>query len=353
MAIKYFTAEPELNINAPAPSETTSLTIAYETHGSPDQPAVLMPTCFGGTLEDTFPFLRTPPPPAGGGAGPDGTEQPPAVLASYFVITCGLLGGGESSSPSNTHPSLRGAAFPETTYEDNIRLQYALCRALGVQSLAAYIGYSMGGQQAYHMATLYPDFVQRAVVVAGSARTSWHNWNFLEGPKAALTSAVDWHDGHYTQPVVEGVRAYDRVCSTWALSPAWYRARTWEALGYGSLQEYLEANWNGGQDAHDLLHMTNTWQKGDISLYGSGTSEEKGDLSLPAALAGIQAKVLLMPGRTDCYFPPEDSEEEVKHLRHGEVRVIESIWGHFAGGGHSTAEDRAFISREVARWLAN
>lgn len=335
MTTKYFTAEPQLDLNAAEPSQSTALTIAYRTYGSPDQPAVMMPTCYLGTLDDTLPFLWTP--------GADGKAP---VLSSYFVITCGLLGGGESSSPSNAHPSLRGAAFPETTYEDNTRRQHALCRALGVEKLAAYIGFSMGGQQAYHMATLYPRFVERAVVIASSARTSWHNWCFLEGPRTALVSSADWHGGHYgAQPVVEGTRAFSRVYATWALSPPWFRARTWETRGYATLHEYLAAYWDGGQDAHDLLCMLRTWQRGDISLHGP----RGGDL--PAALASIEARVLVMPVRTDCYFVLEDSEEEVKHLRHGELRVIESVWGHLAGGGAGTEEDNQFIIKEVSRWL--
>lgn len=337
MMTRYFTAEPQLNTNAAAPSENTALTIAYQTAGSPDQPAVLMPTCFGGSLNGTISFLRSSP----------RENDSPSVLSSHFVIVCGLLGGSESSSPSNAPPSLHGASFPQTTYEDNIHLQYALCQALGVTKLAAYIGFSMGGQQAYHMATIYPDFVERAIVLASSARTSWHNWNFLEGPKAALTSSVDWQDGKYTRPVERGTRAFDRVYSTWALSPQWYRERSWEKLGYNSLSEYLDADWNGGADAHDLLRMLDTWQMGDISLHGP----KKGNL--PAALASIKAKVLVMPSRTDCYFPPEDSIEEVKHLKQGELSVIESIWGHMAGGGGGTPEDNAFICKEVARWLAN
>lgn len=336
MATKYFTAEPQLNLNAAGPSQNTSLTLAYRTYGSPDQPAVMMPTCYNGTLDGTLTFLWT--------AGADGK---PPVLTSHFVIICGLLGGSESSSPSNAHSSMRGAAFPETTYADNIRLQYALCQALGVRKIAAYIGFSMGGQQAYHMATMYPDFVERAVVIASSARTSWHNWSFLEGPKAALVNSADWNGGLYTEPVAKGTRAFSRVYSTWALSPQWYREHSWEKLGHKTLEDYLEANWSGGQDAHDLLCMLHTWQKGDISLYGP----EKGDL--PVALRSIKAKVLLMPGRTDCYFPPEDSEEEVKHLRQGELRVIESIWGHVAGGGSGTEDDNHFIINEVSRWLQN
>lgn len=358
MTTKYFTAEPEVNINASPPSANTSLTLAYRTYGSPDQPAVLMPTCYNGTLDGTLTFLWTP--------GDDG--QPP-VLASYFVILCGLLGGSESSSPSNAPPSMRGAAFPETTYEDNVRRQYALCRALGVQQLAAYIGFSMGGQQAYHMAALYPDFVARAVVLASSARTSWHNWSFLEGPKAALVASVDWQGGEYREPVVVGTRAFARVYSTWALSPAWFRGRCWRERGFESVEAYLEGMWSGsGKDAWDLLCMLRTWQRGDIgvAVYGKGKGdgdrgkEEEGkekeedeeEDRLPAALAGIKAKVLVMPSRTDCYFPPEDSEEEVRHLRRGELSVIESVWGHLAGGGGGTAEDNAFIIGEVRRWLA-
>lgn len=335
MATRYFTAEPQLNINAAVPSQNTSLTLAYRTYGSPEQPAVMMPTCYNGTLDGTLTFLWNP--------GPDGK---PPVLASHFIIICGLLGGSESSSPSNAHSSMSGAAFPEVTYEDNIRLQYALCRALGVEKLAAYIGFSMGGQQAYHIATMYPDFVERAVVIASSARTSWHNWSFLEGPKAAIVNSADWHDGHYTQPVVKGTRAFSRVYSTWALSQQWYREHSWEKLGYNTLEEYLEGNWSGGQDANNLLCMLHTWQKGDISLHGP----RKGDL--PAALGSIKAKVLVMPGRTDCYFPPEDAEEEVKHLKLGELSVIESIWGHIAGGGGGPEDDNQFIIKEVSRWLA-
>lgn len=334
MATKYFTAEPEVSLNAAAPSENSSLTLAYRTYGSPHQPAVMMPTCYNGTLDGTLTFLWS--------AGDDGK---PPVLASYFVIICGLLGGSESSSPSNAHPSIKGAAFPETTYEDNIRLQHALCQALGVKKLAAYIGFSMGGQQAYHMATIYPDFVERAVVIASSARTSWHNWSFLEGPKAALVNSVDWHDGKYTEPVVKGTRAFSRVYSTWALSQAWYRERCWEQRGFKSLQDYLEEVWSGGQDAHNLLCMLHTWQKGDISLHGP----TKGDL--PAALASIKAKVLVMPSRTDCYFPPEDSEEEIKYLKNGKLSIIESIWGHVAGGGGGTEKDNAFIIKEIQQWL--
>ncbi|KAJ9144083.1 Alpha/beta hydrolase fold-1 [Pleurostoma richardsiae] len=333
---RYFTADTP-DLDAASPDNNTSLTLAYRTYGSPDRPAVLIPSCYGGKLDTTLTFLYK------------SEEGTPPVLLDYYVAVCGLLGGSESSSPSTAHPAHRGKNFLKASYEDNIRLQYDLCRALGIKRLAAYIGFSMGGQQAYHMAMLYPAFVERIVVLAGSARTSRHNWSFLEGPKAALVNSVDWHGGDYTEPVVRGTRAFARVYSTWALSQAWFRHKCWETLGFSTLEEYLTKNWEdrlGAWDAHDLLCMVQTWQRGDISLFGP----EKGDL--PKALASIKAKALIMPSRTDMYFPPEDSEEEVKHLRFGQLRVIESVWGHLAGGGGGAREDNEFIKAEVKSFLS-
>lgn len=334
---KYFVAEPHANTTANDPSSTTSFTLAYRTIGTATLPAVLMPTCFGGRLRNTFPWLYSTD---------DGS---PSVLANHFVIVVGMLAGSESSSPSNAHPSMRGPNFPKVTIEDNIHLQYALCRALGVTRLAAYIGNSMGALQGYHMGVMYPDFVERIVALTGAARASWHNISFLEGPKAALVSSVDFCDGDYTKPATRGTRAFGRVYSTWALSSAWFREKNWETLGFRSLWDYLEQRWEnsmGKWDAHDLLCKVQMWQRADVSAYGP----VEGDFA--QALGSIKAKVLVMPSRTDLYFPPEDSMEEVRHLKHGELRIIETVWGHVTGGGGGSKEDKDFIKASISEWLA-
>ncbi|OJD32456.1 homoserine acetyltransferase [Diplodia corticola] len=339
---KYFVNDPHPNANAANPSTTSSLTLAYRTYGEPGRPAVLMPTCYSGKLDTTLSWLWSAEANNGG----------PPLLRDHFVIVCGLLGGSESSSPSNAPSALRGKHFPAVTYEDNVRLQHALCHSLGVTKLALYIGFSMGGQQAYHMAALYPDFVERIAVLCSSARTSSHNWCFLEGPRAALEESIDFDNGDYVEPPLRGLRAFARCYATWALSSAWFRQRGWETLGFASVDEYLRVAWEErikAWDAHDLLALMQTWQRGDISQFNAKGKE--GDL--PTTLASIKAKVLLMPCRTDLYFPPEDSEEECKHLQSAELKVIESVWGHLAGGGGGTKEDKAFIQSNVERLLAS
>jgi homoserine acetyltransferase len=341
---QYFTKEITLSTHS-EPSRSKFLAkLAYWIIGSSTNPAILLPSCYGGTLASTSPWLYSLD---SGGIGTE-TDDAPISSSKFFIIVTSLLGGGESSSPSNTAAPYDGPRFPRLTYEDNIRLQHALCtEVLGVTQLFAYIGFSMGGQQAYHMAALMPDFVQHAVCIAGSAQTSAHNWSFLEGPRHALITAHDFHHGEYKTAAKAGVRAFERVYSTWALSQEWFRQRCWETLGYSSLPEYLEAEWSGGDsDANDLLSLLWTWQQSDIGLY---YPEDGGHLS--KTLARIKAKMLVMPSRTDMYFPPEDNEEEVRHLRSGTFSCIESIWGHIAGGGGGTKEDTDFIKREVKRFL--
>lgn len=196
------------------------------------------------------------------------------------------------------------------------------------------------------MTVMYPGFVQYMVGLATSARTSWHNWSFLEGPRHALTTAHDFHGGHYTKPAVDGVKAFKRVYATWALSQAWFRHECWKELGFTTLEEYLHANWTGGHDANDLLAMLWTWQHGDITKLHP---EDEGDLS--KTLGRIKAKCLIFPSRTDLYFPPEDNEEEVKFLPNGQFACVESIWGHFACGGLGTKDDDERIKAEIRDFM--
>lgn len=92
--------------------------------------------------------------------------------------------------------------------------------------------------------------------------------------------------------------------------------------------------------------MLRTWQLGDVSA----SSKFNGDL--PAALRSIKAKALIMPGKTDLYFPPEDSEFEVANMSPGvgTYLPIPSIWGHWAGAG-GNKEDTKFLDEAIAKFL--
>ena len=61
--------------------------------------------------------------------------------------------------------------------------------------------------------------VQRILPVCGSAKTSHHNFVFLEGVKAALTADDAWANGWYDKPPTKGLRAMGRVYTLVGPSP--------------------------------------------------------------------------------------------------------------------------------------
>ena len=268
----------------------------------------------------------------------------------YFVVIINKFGNGLSSSPSNTPPPFDRSRYPHFTMTDNVRVQQRLLREVfGVERVKLVYGFSMGAQQAFHWAALFPSRVERIAAICGSAKTSPHNVVFLEGVKAALTADPAWQDGWFDTPPTRGFQAMGRVYAGWGLSQAFYREEEWRKLGFSSLEDFLVGSWEANfrrRNANDLLAMLWMWQHADISaneLY-------HGDLR--KALGAITADALVMPCETDLYFTVEDNRREVAHMPRAELRPIPSIWGHRAGNPAQNPADAKFIDDAVRELLA-
>jgi homoserine O-acetyltransferase len=257
----------------------------------------------------------------------------------YFIVIPNMFTNGLSTSPSN-YDSSQWGDFPQVTAYDNVTQQRRLMNELfGVERVKMVYGWSMGAQQAYHWAALFGASVERIVVNCGSAKTAPHNFVFLEGVRSSLQAA---------RTEEEAKRAMGRIYAGWALSQTFYRRELWRGLGFSSLEDFLVRSWEAGfvrRDMHDLLAQLWTWQNADISandLY-------RGDLQM--ALAGIKAKVLLMPSATDLYFQTDDNRAELPHLKDAHLVEIPSIWGHRAGNPRDNAEDATFVDAQVTALL--
>lgn len=276
--------------------------------------------------------------------------EPGRILnpSEWFIVIPNMFTNGLSTSPSNLAPPFGPDRSPVFTHWDNVHAQRRLlAEVFGIEKLALAYGWSMGAQQALHWGAVFPDRVEGICAVCGSAKTSIHNRVFLEGVRATLTADPNWRGDHFAAHPVRGLRAMGRVYAGWAVSQAFYRERLYEGAGYTSLEDFLVRSWEGNflrRDAHDLLAGLETWMQSDISdnpLY-------EGDLD--RALASIRARAIIMPGRTDLYFTPEDSALETERMPNAELRPIESIWGHRAGNPLFNPEDEAAI-REAVREL--
>ncbi|MDQ3272973.1 MAG: homoserine O-acetyltransferase, partial [Pseudomonadota bacterium] len=69
--------------------------------------------------------------------------------------------------------------------------------ALGIQTLAAVMGGSLGGMQALSWTLQYPDRVRHAVVVASAPNLTAENIAFNEVARRAIVTDPDFHGGHF------------------------------------------------------------------------------------------------------------------------------------------------------------
>jgi homoserine O-acetyltransferase len=308
--------------------------LSWKTHGTLSAArdnVVLYPTSYSARHPDLEWLIK-----------PDGVLDP----TRWFIVIPDMFANGLSSSPSN-HPDWPGLV----TAWDNVHAQRRLlAERWGIERLHCVYGWSMGAQQAYHWAALFPDRVARAVINCGSARTATHNRVFLKGLMAVLEAAPEYMGaGRFAEEPAAAMRAFGRIYAGWGLSQDFYRAGLHEtALRAPDLDTFLRTDWEerfARRPAADLYAQLQTWDAGDIaSDTGYG-----GDLA--KALAAIEARVLLMPGKTDLYFRVADNAAELDHLRDAELRPIPSIWGHRAGNPSANPVDAAFLKDVVRGWL--
>lgn len=320
--------------------------IAYKTFGESTLPAILYPSWYSGAIEDNEWLV-----------GEDKALNP----KQYFIIITALFGNGQSISPSNSDIN----PFPNVTFYDNVKAQHQLLtRKLNVTHLRMVTGWSMGAGQSFQWATQFPDFMDIAVPFCGSAKTSIHNQVFLEGVKSALLAAKGISSAGSTfgatsktprkwteEEKTVGLKAFGRGYAGWGFSQTFYREKLHEKeYGAKDLEDFMTSFWETwalSKDPENLLVMLHTWQAGDVSL------QEPYNGDFEKAMAAIKAKTLVLPSKTDLYFPPEDSEYEVKCMKPGVgvLDVYPSIWGHWAGGPPGNMEDVKWLDERLEKLL--
>ncbi|RXK39320.1 homoserine O-acetyltransferase [Tremella mesenterica] len=130
--------------------------------------------------------------------GPDRAFDP-----TRFFIFCGNVIGspyGTISSvtlnPETNRPY--GPEMPGSSVKDDVRLHYIILRRLGVESIAAVVGGSMGGMTTleYPLNTP-PGFVKAIIPLATSARHSAWCISWGEAQRQSIYSDPEYKDGYY------------------------------------------------------------------------------------------------------------------------------------------------------------
>ena len=119
----------------------------------------------------------------------------------YFIIATNVVGGCMGSTgPASVNPATGepyALSFPVITIADMVRAQAMLIEALGIETLFAVVGGSMGGMQVLQWAADYPEKLFSAICIAAAARHSAQNIAFHEVGRQAIMADPDWRGGAY------------------------------------------------------------------------------------------------------------------------------------------------------------
>jgi homoserine O-acetyltransferase/O-succinyltransferase len=252
----------------------------------------------------------------------------PVDTNRFFVIGVNNLGSCfGSTGPMHKNPDsgeVYGADFPVVTVEDWVNAQARLLDALGIQTLAAVMGGSLGGMQALSWALQYPERVKHAVVVASAPNLNAENIAFNEVARRAIATDPDFHGGHfYKHGVVpkRGLRIARMIGHITYLSDDVMNEKFGRLLRDGvdlkystqdvefQIESYLR--YQGDKfaeyfDANTYLLITRALDYFDPAKKFGG--------NLSAALADATAKFLLVSFTTDWRFSPARSREIVRAL---------------------------------------
>ncbi len=291
--------------------------LAVATHGTLNAAkdnTILVPTWYSGTskiMEQVY-------------IGPGRALDP----TRYFIVVVNQIGNGLSTSPHNAGGAQSGPQFPKVRIGDDVRAQHRLLTGhFGIRTLALVVGGSMGAQQTYEWAVRYPEMVQRAAPIAGTARNTEHDFLFTETLAEAITTDPGFRGGAYSSSadVAAGLKRHAKLWTVMGWSTGFFRANRHRALGFDSMQAFVDNFMTGyfaPMDPNDLLAMAWKWQRGDVSRHTGG--------DLAAALGRIKAKTFVMPISHDMFFPAEDCRAEQQLIPGSELRPITSIDGHLA-----------------------
>jgi len=117
--------------------------------------------------------------------------------------------------------------------------QRLLAEVFGIERVALVYGFSMGAQQAFHWAALFPTGSSGIAPICGSAKISADNFVFLKGVKAALTADPVWQDGGFATPADARLPGDGPGLCGWGLSQAFDREEIWRKIGFSSLEDFL------------------------------------------------------------------------------------------------------------------
>ncbi|HET6472242.1 MAG TPA: homoserine O-acetyltransferase [Pseudomonadales bacterium] len=318
--------------------------IAYETWGQQSRDRDNAVLIFTG-LSPSAHVASSPEDPTAGWwedmVGPD----KPIDTNRYFVICVNSLGSCfGSTGPASINPDTGRPyrlTFPVLCVEDIARAGAEVVRSLGIESLYATVGASMGGMTALAFCMLHPHLSRGLVSISSASRSLPFAIALRSLQREIIRKDPAWNDGHYAagEGPITGMRLARKLGMITYRSAAEWEMRfgreraTDEVSNHGpfridfEIESYLDAHANkfiGAFDANCYLYLSRAMDLFDAADHGG---------SVAGGMSRVQLdRALIIGVESDFLFPPHQQRELAECLKSivpdTEYRALPSIQGH-------------------------
>jgi homoserine O-acetyltransferase len=261
-----------------------------------------------------------------------GSSGPSSINTAAAAAAAAVVGDGREASwgekeekgGGDTQPRY-GMTFPLLTISDMVRTQFLLLDHLGIHSLHAAVGSSMGGMLSLASAAMYPDRVRSLVSISSGCRSHPTAIALRYMQRRILMADPHWNAGDYyagPHPVVGLKHARELATISYRSGPEWEErfgkrmapkvpgSRRVSFLPDFLIETYLDHQgnqWCGTYDPNSLLYISKAMDLFDMVqteiFPGCG---EIGQVQCPALIMGVQSDIL---------FPIQQQREVVDLLK--------------------------------------
>ncbi|OFY66284.1 MAG: homoserine O-acetyltransferase [Bacteroidetes bacterium RBG_13_43_22] len=247
----------------------------------------------------------------------------------HFIVCANVLGscygttGPASVNPETGKPWLN--SFPLITVRDHVNVHEILRNHLGIKRIHTIIGASIGGYQALEYSIMFPELVERLILLASGARQTPWALAFSESMRLAMQA-----DQTFTSGDPEGGKSGLKAARSMALIS--YRTmdaynKTQQEEDDDKLTSFKAASYQAYQ-GEKLVKRFNPYSYWCLTCLSDTHNIGRGRGGIINALKRIKAKVVCVGIRSDLLFPTDDQKFITANTGNAEYIEIDSFYGH-------------------------
>jgi homoserine O-acetyltransferase len=247
----------------------------------------------------------------------------------YFIVCANVLGSCYGTTgPASVNPGTGKqwlGDFPLITVRDLINVHEILRNHLGIKKIHTIIGASIGGYQALEYTIMFPELIERLIVLASGTRQTPWALAFSESMRLAMQA-----DQTFTSNDPEGGKKGLKAARSIALIS--YRT----AAAYNQTQKedddekltsFRACSYQAYQ-GDKLVKRFNPYSYWCLTCLSDTHNIGRGRGGVINALKTIKAQVLCVGIKSDLLFPTDEQKLIANNCKDAQYVEIDSFYGH-------------------------